>query len=194
MSDAACLPKLPIFKDGDDITSFLVRFERIAQLLSLNNYMYAVRLGSLLSGKAVDIYASLSSEITCNYELLKSALLVRFNKTSEGYRQEFRTAKIGPNEAYEQSSIRLGRAMTQWVESRTIEKDHEGLKSFMLADQFTASLSPELRLFIKEQNAQNLQTMVRLADNWSTARGAYSKSVAINKQSIYKPTHSFSHS
>ena len=35
MADAAMQPKLPVFKDGDDIVSFIIRFERIAALVKL---------------------------------------------------------------------------------------------------------------------------------------------------------------
>ena len=54
-------PKLPIFKDGEDITSYLIRFEHIASLLNVDPGTYAARLGSLLTGKAVDILCIIAS-------------------------------------------------------------------------------------------------------------------------------------
>ena len=93
MADAAMRPKLPVFKDGDDIVSFIIRFERIAALLKLTSESYAVRMGSLLSGKALKIYAALSPETTDDYNSLKAALLSGFNKTPESYRDDFRSAK-----------------------------------------------------------------------------------------------------
>lgn len=48
---------------------------------------YAVRLGSLLTGKAADIYTSLSPEVTSEYGSLKKiALLKRSCKTPNSYR------------------------------------------------------------------------------------------------------------
>ena len=88
-------PKLPQFKDGDDIISFIIRFQRIASLLKLDPNSYAVRIGSLLSGKALKISAALSPEITDDYQSLKSALLSAFNKTTDSYCDDFKTAKIG---------------------------------------------------------------------------------------------------
>ena len=70
MADAAMRPKLPVFKDGDDIVSFIIRFERIAALLKLAPESYAVRMDSLLSGKALKIYAALSPEMTDDYTSL----------------------------------------------------------------------------------------------------------------------------
>ncbi|XP_076030282.1 uncharacterized protein LOC143018628 [Oratosquilla oratoria] len=75
--------KLPLLQEGEDIASYLNRFERIAELLKLSPDSYAVRLGSLLTGKAADMYISLSPEVTKNYELLKKALLSGFNKTPD---------------------------------------------------------------------------------------------------------------
>ena len=57
-SDIACRPTLPTFKDGEDIASYLTRFERVASLLGLSSDTYAVRLGSLLTGKAVSQWFS----------------------------------------------------------------------------------------------------------------------------------------
>lgn len=72
-------PKLPTFKGGDDMTSFLIRFERDAELLNVNRNTYAARIKILLSGRAVDRYASLPLEATINYDTLKEALLFARN-------------------------------------------------------------------------------------------------------------------
>ena len=175
LADNVNKPKLSMFTSGDDITSFSVRFERIAELLSINKDTYAVRLGSLLSGRAIDIYASLPPEVTANYGLLKKALLTGFSRTPDTYRKDFRACKILPNETYEQFSVRLTRHLDLWLQSREVENSYEALRSFTLADQFMSSLIPELRLFIKEHNAFKLEDMIKLADNWSTARNAYPK-------------------
>lgn len=64
-------PSLPVYHDGEDIGNYLVRFERVAELLDIDHESYPVRLGSLLTGRAVNVYTSLSSEITSNYLFLK---------------------------------------------------------------------------------------------------------------------------
>ena len=70
MGDLSSRPKLPVLRDGEDISSFLVRFERIADLLMVQRDTFCVRLGSALSGKALDIYASLPPETTADYDRL----------------------------------------------------------------------------------------------------------------------------
>ena len=133
-TDNASLPKLPLYRDGDDISSFLVRFERIAELLNLDRNSYAVRLGTLLTGKAVSIYASLPLDVIKSYDLLKNALLTGFNKTPESYRLQFRSLKISPGETYEQFCAHLGRCFDNWLTSHSIDKSFESLRDFIIYD------------------------------------------------------------
>jgi hypothetical protein len=165
-------PKLPVFREGEDIPSYFIRFERIADLLELERESLAIRLGSSLTGKAADIYASLSSDTTADYDLLKQALLRGFNKTCDTYRQDFRSAKIDPDDTYHQFVVSLRRKLNYWIESTDFSDDTNGLKEFMVYDQLLSSISPDLRTFLKEKGKLTLQQAVDHADNWTTARRA----------------------
>lgn len=61
--------------------------------MGISEDTYAVRLGSLLQGKAAELYSSLEAEITADYTLLRETLLLGFGKTVDSYRLEFRSAK-----------------------------------------------------------------------------------------------------
>ena len=176
MSDPASKPKLPIMNDKEDINAYLIRFERVAELLTIQRSEFAVRLSALLSGRALKIYASLPPSTTSDYEELKKALLLGFNKTPEHYRQEFRAMRVSPDETFSQFAVRLGRTLDYWIDSRNVEKNFTALRSFIISDQILASVSPELRLFLKENNASDVDKITELADNWATARGDYCKS------------------
>lgn len=164
------VPKLPPYRDDEDISAYLIRFERIAQLLQIDQNSYAVYLGSLLSGKALQIYSSLSEDITSDYNSLKAALLAGFNKNRETYREEFRNARIGSSDTYSQFAVRLDRLFELWVNSHnSFNKDYDSLKDFMLVDQFMSACNPALRIYLKEHNPVNLEAMVKLSDNWQCA-------------------------
>ncbi|MPC67627.1 hypothetical protein E2C01_061804 [Portunus trituberculatus] len=92
--DVTVHPTLPVYQEGEDVATYLTRFERVALLLQLEPSTYAVRLGCLLMGKAADLYVSLSPETTNDYDALKKSLLTGFKKTAVGYRLDFRNAKI----------------------------------------------------------------------------------------------------
>ena len=136
------------------MASYLVRFERVAGLLNVDKAYYAVRLGSLLTGKAAEIYISLSPEITSDFASLKTALLKGFSRTSSSYRSEFRSTKLKYGETFQQLVIQLGNLFDLWVGSCEVTKD-KSLRSFMILDQFLASLAPEVRMFVKERNVTN---------------------------------------
>lgn len=166
----SAVPKLPPYKDGDDITSYLVRFERIAELLRIPDDQYALHLCSLLSGKALAIYSALSQDTTSDYSLLKKELLLGFNKTAEGYRDDFRCARISAGDTYSQFSVRLSRLFDSWINSSDIEKEFDSLRDFIIGDQFLASCHSSLRTYLKENRATTLQQLTYLADNWASAR------------------------
>ena len=185
--EAAARPKLPAYQDGEDIATYLTRFERVAELLQLNKDTYAVRLGCLLTGKAAELYVSLSPEITSDYNRLKTSLLAGFKKTSDGYRLDFRSAKIRDGENYTQFSVHLTRLFQSWLEASKIEETFVSLKEFMVLDQFLASLSSDLRTFVKEHCPSSLARAVQLADDWTSAHPSSRSSVKQTPRPV-KPT------
>lgn len=48
--------RLPTYQEGEDITGFLTRFGRVAQLLQIHENTLAVRLRSQLTGKVSELY------------------------------------------------------------------------------------------------------------------------------------------
>ena len=162
-------PKLPSLKDGDDVTSYFVRFERVCQLLQLEENSFVVRLASLLEGRAAEIYSSLPPEITADYGLLKEAILAGFRKNYDTYRSEFRAARVGSDETYAQFVTTLSRKLDFWISSTKIEKTYQHLRDFIILDQLLAGMPNELRLFLKEKGHLSLADTAAYADNWSVA-------------------------
>ena len=68
--------KMPTFNEGqDEIDSYLLRFERLAQLHKWEKADYHIYLGSLLRGRALKVYVSLPIDVVTDFEKLKEALL-----------------------------------------------------------------------------------------------------------------------
>lgn len=88
---------------------------------------------------------------------------------------ELETAWLDDGETYEQFSTQLGRCFDHWIEFCNTDKSYDSLKDFMLLDHLMASLSPDLHVYVKEQNMSSLSEAVRLADNLASAHGAYPK-------------------
>ena len=133
-------------------------------------------MGSLLSGKALKIYAALSPKTTDDYNSLKAALLSGFNKTTESYRDNFRSAKIGSSDTYQQFAVQLGRLIDHWFDSRGIPRNFDDLREFLIVDQLLSTLPVPLCVHIKEQDKHMLNDIVKIADSWTSAHMGYFKS------------------
>ena len=75
-------PELPTFDDGrDSIDVYIERFERFATIQKWETGMWAIILSALLTGRALEIYARLSTTEAADYNAVKVALLKGYNKT-----------------------------------------------------------------------------------------------------------------
>lgn len=97
----ARMPKIPPFDERhDEMDSYLRRFERYATVQHWERNTWATSLSALLCGKALDVYALMSSETAQNYDELKSALLRRYDLTEDGFKRKFRSSRPEPGETF----------------------------------------------------------------------------------------------
>ena len=93
------LPSLPVLDDTKDkIKHWLTRFERYFDANRFEEDMKAVVLSAYLRGTALEVYNRLSVGDSNNYDLLKSALLRKYEVTSESCRREFRRISLKDGE------------------------------------------------------------------------------------------------
>ena len=82
-----------MFCDGkDDMDAFLQRFERYAENEGWEDGCYGTYLGTILSGKALEVYSRLPASEAKDYYKLKEALLIHYQLTQEDYRKKFHYA------------------------------------------------------------------------------------------------------
>ena len=85
-------PKLPKFDEAkDDIDTFIERFERFAASQEWPEDTWAASLSALLTGKGLDVYASMPPEQTNDYDALKKAILHRYQLTADGFKNKPRS-------------------------------------------------------------------------------------------------------
>ncbi|KAJ8034372.1 hypothetical protein HOLleu_21172 [Holothuria leucospilota] len=102
------LPKLPLFKEGtDDMDAFILRFERFATAANWPRTIWAISMGALLTGRALEVYSRMSDSQSKDYAKLKSALLFKFQLTPDGFREKFRNARCESRETYSQYLERI---------------------------------------------------------------------------------------
>ena len=167
--------RLPPLGDNDDVTAYIMRFEKLARVMRVPADLYAFQLSSLLRGKALSVYSSLPAEITDSYSELKKALLKAFKQTPDHYREKFRRSTISSDESHGQFIAKLGRYLDYWLDSLNVDKSFEGLKSFFIRDQFLSACPQNLRLFLTERNSLDLTALAEMADNFDAARSYTNK-------------------
>ena len=163
-------PKLASFEESkDDIDSYIHRYEQYALVPGWKKDLWAVYLAALLKGKALAVYARLKPPEASNYDVLKGALLKRFNKTEEGYKQQFYTSKAEVNESPQQFITRLTNYLTRWIELAKVELTFEGFMTLVVREQYLSTCVKELELFLRERAVTDLTELAKLAEQYMDA-------------------------
>ena len=109
-----------------------MQFEKYTAIAGLQRDTWAVRLSPLLTGKAMDVNFSLSSEDTRDYNRLRKALQQRYDFSEQGYCEEFRNAKPGGQKSPDQLTVRIRNYFNKLVEFSEVGKTFEGVKELMV--------------------------------------------------------------
>ncbi|XP_048777367.2 uncharacterized protein LOC125681360 [Ostrea edulis] len=131
---------------------------------------WALNLSALLKGKVLDVYALMPKEDTLDYNVLKTALLRRFELTDDGFKKKFRSCRPDTYETFSQFAARLSSYFDRWIEMAKAPKTYHGLYNLMLRDQFIHVCSQDLKLFLKERIPKSLNNVAELADQYKDAR------------------------
>ena len=107
---------IPKFNEHD-IESFLLSFEKIAQLNGFPEDKYAAVLQAHLTGKALRVFTELSVEECQDYPTLKAALLTAYAVVPEVYRKRFRNLTKHHSETFSEYAFRLSVQFRRWLES-----------------------------------------------------------------------------
>ncbi|KAL5020579.1 hypothetical protein ScPMuIL_003471, partial [Solemya velum] len=101
-------PKLPYFEeDKDNMDAYLQRFERYAEVVGWAKQCWSLHVSALLKGKALEVYSRLTPDEAKDYDVLKKALLKRYELTEEGFRRKFKNSYPDKGESFDMFS-RIG--------------------------------------------------------------------------------------
>ena len=150
--------------------AYLQRFERYARSQGLQETDWAFHLSALLKGKALEIYSRIPAEQALEYNVLKEALLKRFEMTDEGFRKRFRSCRPEVGETFAQFAGRLARYLDRWMDLSNTKKTYHDSFDLLIREQFIQSCNRELTLFLKERVPKNIEEMTTYADQYQEAR------------------------
>ena len=125
-------------------------------------------LSTLLSGIALDVYASLSSDDAMNYKVVKTALLKRYNMTEESFRSKFRNTRPQQGENPSQFTTRIRSYLNHWIEMAEI-KSYDALKVLIIREQFNNICPQELMKHLNEDEFVSMENMCEQAERYLEA-------------------------
>ena len=174
-------PELPTFDDGrDNIDAYIERFERFATIQKWDTGMWAIILSTLLTGKALQIYARLPTAEADNYNAVKAALLKGYNQTETGYRMKFRDSKLVENESTTQFITRISCYLDKWTKMANVTNYHE-FRSLVIREQFLNQCPKDLAVYLKERQYVSMENLCNQAERYLEARGQTLNSITYNK-------------
>jgi hypothetical protein len=159
--------KLPKFKEGDDPDVYLKSFERLLVLNKVLKRKWALRLIPLLTGKALEAFSRLSEEDSVEYEKVKTGILVRYELTSEAYREKFRHAFQLRDESFREYTVRVEGFFRHWCEREDIGVNFEKLFDFIMTEKLLSGCEKDPKLWVQEHRPRNVNTLVAVALNLS---------------------------
>ena len=159
---------IPRLEDCDDIEQYLTTFERLATAYQWPETDWAVRIIPYLTGKARAAYVAMAFEDSCNYKSVKEAILTEYEINEDVYRQRFRDPDFQPGETPREFYNRLKDLYQKWMQPEKKTKEQVG--EVLILEQFYRSLSPELRVWVKERNPASGREAAEFVENFLSAR------------------------
>ena len=170
------IPKLPHFDESrDNMDAYLERFERYASSQRWQTDCWAINLGALLQGKALEVYSRLAPDEAANYSTLKDALLRRYQMSADDFRKKFYKATPETGESAGQFMARLEHYFERWLDLTETDKSFEGLKDLIIRQQFLEQVSPGLAVFLRERTLKTTREMTDAAQIYISAHGGHFK-------------------
>src|SRR6218665_1771091 len=160
----------------DDVgtTQFPNAIERAMPIHDFPQEKWTQLIHSKLTREAQKVFAELSVDAYLNYDTLKTALLLAYERVPEFHRKRFRMLNKFGNETYSNFAFRLAFPFNSWIEEEEASPDIARLKEAMKLEQFTNCLPTEIHRWGVEKRPKLLVDAAKLADEYAV---------------LYKPFH-----
>ena len=152
--------KLTKLSEADDVEAYLTTFERMMAAFEVQKERWVFKLAPQLTGKAQQAYAAMPAEDACDYNLLKAAILRRYNINEETYRLCFRAATRKP----EEMATRIMDLLQKWMRECT---SMEEVLKVVAVEQMLNSLPVEARVWVCERKPKTVAEVGKLTDDFA---------------------------
>ena len=155
---------VPPFQE-QNVDQYFLHFEKLATNLKWPKNAWTMLFQSSLFGKAREVFTQLSVEQSSDYEAVKGAILKAYELVPEAYRQKFRNLSKKDGQTFVEFAREKEQIFDRWLLSMEV-KDFERLRQLVLVEEFKNCVYSEVRTFIEEQKAKDLEKAAVLADEY----------------------------
>ncbi|GFW71894.1 retrovirus-related Pol polyprotein from transposon opus [Trichonephila clavipes] len=128
----------------DDISLFLISFERQAKILNLPKICWVTHLISILPSEIVGLIAREPEKDAADYEFVKKLLLQRFKLSPEKFRQLFVKHQKNPDGTWKDFYYEIRNFCEEWLNGLDIQT-FEDPKDLLITDQMKKKVPSEVR-------------------------------------------------
>ena len=157
---------VPEFRESE-VDQFFQHFEKTASLHSWPKEHWTLLVQHKFIGKAREIYASLRSDQSNDYEFVKQQILKGYQFVPEYYRQKFRSErKSGDEETHVEFARKQEQSFDQWLLAKDVDSSFEKLRELVLIEQFRNCTHDDIKVYLDENKVENLQDAATKADEY----------------------------
>src|SRR6218665_3300248 len=127
---SAAIKVVPPFDDVD-MTQFLNAFEKAMAIHNFPRDKWTQLTHTKLTGKAQKVFAEPGVEACLNYDTLKAALLLAYERVPEFHRKRFQTLNKFGNKTYSNFAFRLAFPFNSWMDGEEASTDINRLKEVL---------------------------------------------------------------
>ena len=172
-SSGSRLPHAPNFKftpfneKNDQLDTFFQHFEMQCSVFGVKEKERAAYLISLFSGQTREAFLKLPT--TASYSEIKTALLQRFNLTTNDYRKKFFSSVPHKDENISSYSQRLSLLLDKWIDLSKTDHEFDSLKDLLLRHRVLDSCNQRLTCFLLEREPSCLKELEDLSLKYFSA-------------------------
>ena len=156
---------VPIFSETE-VDQFFLQFEKVATSLKWPKDMWALLIQSALTGKAREVFSSLSLEDSNDYDLLKQRVLRSYELVPEAYRQQFRNKNKTSEQTHMEFAREKEQLLNRWLNSKEVTTLDQ-LKQVILIEEFKTQLHADIKTYLDDKKVDNIHTAASAADDYS---------------------------
>ncbi|GFW09824.1 retrovirus-related Pol polyprotein from transposon opus [Trichonephila clavipes] len=175
----------------DDISLFLISFERQAKILNLPKICWVTHLISILPSEIVGLIAREPEKDAADYEFVKKLLLQRFKLSSEKFRQLFVKHQKNPDGTWKDFYYEIRNFCEEWLNGLDIQT-FEDLKDLLITDQMKKKVPSEVREHFLDDWAKikTPRVLVERLDEYEDVHGKTKRPAVpfFNKEKPYRRT------